>query len=194
MGRPKGSRNRIKTLVEFQENKSMSTEQKTVKNYLGEDVTVTPNADKVTSGTIVETFKIKVKDKDDESKVHYENAEEPFTWNKVEKLSDVINSELGKEENALTEELTAFLGEALSTVPIATGRLVSIYNAYVRGNAKQNAYQTVTNKMLPLTDERRQTAYEDMVTNFSRLNNVTKSEALKTLQGFGVIPAEVTLG
>lgn len=184
MGRTLGSKNRKS--YEFGPVDNMAVQlspEESVKTMV-----VTESPKDVTAGRIVETFSIKVKD--DEDKVIYQEDNQPFEWNKVDSIFGVITAEGGN----LTEEQIAFMTEALSDSDKeknpngkAVRAVVDMYNSVTRANAKQNEYARVMNLKKPLIGEKLESAVENMVTTFARINKVSLETARETLKKAGVI-------
>lgn len=184
MSRPLGSKNRKSYMfgaVDNMANEALSPEASV------ETLKLTENPKDITDGVIVEGFTIKVKDDDD--KVIYEQANQPFSWTKVSSLAAVLAS----EGATLSDDQIAFLGEALKDVEGETKNgeavkaLIDTYNSTQRSNAKQNEYARVMNLKKPLVGEKLENAVESMVSNFARINKVTLEAARKTLKDAGII-------
>jgi hypothetical protein len=161
MGRPLGSKNKTKTnLLEF--------------------ITMADFGTKKT-----DTFKITVTDETD--KELYTNDKEPFEYFEVDNIADVFRS-LGGE---VSEEAVTFLGEALSgeSNGKAVKNLIDLVNRTNRANAKNNQYQKVMNQYKPLTEEKRESAIESIISNFARINKVSLEQARETLTKAGVLAA-----
>lgn len=165
----------------------MSNELKTVKDYEGNEKTLTADPDKISSGTIVETFKVTVKTKDKETgeeKTHYTNDDEPFSWDKVENIYGVFTD----HEISLSDEAMAFMAEVFKSEDKKVDKknieglasLVEQHNGVKRANAKNNAYQKVVNKFTPQTAEDIEKAFNRMAETFSKQAGVTL-EMAKTI-------------
>lgn len=134
-------------------------------------------ADKVSSGRIVEGFSITVKD---DNGTYFESKNQPFGWTKVDSLAGVLESEGGE----LTDDAISFLGEALSGEKNgkAVKALVEVYNAYTRGNAKGAEYQRILNAKLPISEESKGKKRESMINLFMLTEKVSREKATETLK------------
>jgi len=128
MGRPLGSKNKSKSIVNLE---------------------IVNMAEYGTKQT--DYFKITVTDDGPEKKVLYENDKEPFDFYAVDNHADVLRS-LGAE---VSDEAVTFLGEALpgEANGKAIASLIELVNRVNRANAKNNQYQKVMNQYKPLTEE-----------------------------------------
>jgi hypothetical protein len=135
------------------------------------------------------TFRITVKD--DEDEVKYTNENEPYEYPQVPSLETALEH-FGA---SLSEDQKQFLSEALKgdTLGPAVKAIVDLINDDLRTTAKNNAYQRVFNTHKPLSEENIGNATASIVRNFMKLNNVSDETALSTLQGYGVVPKEFTL-
>jgi hypothetical protein len=136
-----------------------------------------------------DTFKITVKDDNDE--VRYQNDEESYEYPQYDSLADHLRSRGAEMDDSQIQ----FLTEALSaekTGP-AVKALIEDLNVAEKVSAKNGAYSRVFNAHKPLTEENITNANASIVRNFMKTKNVSDETAIKTLQEFGVIPAEFTL-
>lgn len=141
-----------------------------------------------------DTFKITVKDDNDE--VRYTNDEEPYEYPQYDSLADHMKARGAN----LSDDQIQFLGEALKgigpsgkdEVP-ADVQLVKELNDLLKVQHKNSTYSRVFNAHKPLTEENITNANASIVRNFMKTKNVSDETAIKTLQEFGVIPAEFTL-
>jgi hypothetical protein len=141
-----------------------------------------------------DTFKITVKDDNDE--VRYTNDEEPYEYPQYDSLADHLRARGAK----LSDDQIQFLTEALKGIePVekdgkpADVLIVEDLNALEKVSAKNSRYSQVFNAHKPLTEENITNANASIVRNFMKTKNVSDETAIKTLQEFGVIPAEFTL-
>jgi hypothetical protein len=141
-----------------------------------------------------DTFKITVKDDNDE--VRYTNEEEPYEFPQYDSLADHLRARGAK----LTDDQIQFLTEALKGIEPtekdgkpADVQIVNDLNALEKVSAKNSRYSQVFNAHKPLTEENITNANASIVRNFMKTKNVSDETAIKTLQEFGVIPAEFTL-
>ena len=136
-----------------------------------------------------DTFKINVKN--DEGESVYSNEEEPYKYPVVPSLETALEY-FGA---VLSDDQKTFLKEALSgdSLGPATKELVDIINDSLRQSAKGKAYAAIFNEKKPLSEETIGNAHASMVRNFMKTKNVSDETAHKTLQEFGVIPADFTL-
>jgi len=136
-----------------------------------------------------DTFKITVKDDNDE--MRYQNDEEPYEYPQYDSLADHLRARGAEMDDSQIQ----FLTEALSaekTGP-AVKSLIEDLNAAEKVSAKNGTYSRVFNAHKPLTEENITNANSSIVRNFMKTKNVSDETAIKTLQEFGVIPAEFTL-
>lgn len=155
MGRRKGSKNR--NSVDYMVNANMT--------------------DKVIGTKVDETFSITVTDDNDAEL--YKNEKETYSWQKVDSLSQVIES-LG---GSVSDEANAFIAEALpgDENGKAIKTIVELFNKNTRANAKNNRYQSVMNQYKPMSEDDAAKAFDRMVSLFAKINKVSEDVARKTL-------------
>lgn len=159
-------------------------------------LTVTENVDKVKSGPVREPYSITVKSKktnedgEVEEIVHYTTgknekgesiASQVFGWTKTDSLAGVFEMLDGE----ISDEQHEFINKALSGDKNgkANQRLIEIFNAYTRSNARQNDYQRVTNMHKPMDEEDKAKATERMINTFMQVFSVSREEARKRITG-----------
>jgi len=140
----------------------------------------TEDIDKIGSGPVLEGLSIIVRDENGE----YFNSDGkflPFGWTKFDSLAGVME-DLGA---TLDDSQVAFIPQAFSGEENgkAVARLIDIYNGYIRGNARQNEYQRVTNLYKPMDEESKAKATERMITTFMQVFGVSREEARKKILG-----------
>jgi len=136
------------------------------------------------------TFQITVKDED--GKEIYKNDSEGFKYPVVPSLVSALRLEGAK----LSDDQIAFINEALKG-SVETGKavvaLLETINDSLRVSSKNRRYQSVFNQHKPLTEESMGNAYARMIRDAMRTKNVSDETAHRTLQEFGLVPAEYTL-
>ncbi len=153
-------------------------------------VKVTEDPDKVVEGVIVETYSIKVKDKESDT-VYYETKTQPFAYMKYSNLPAILKAE-GAE---LTDEQVDFLGNALSDAddskekPVgkAVKSLIEVYNSNTRANAKGADYQRILNLKAPMTEETKGKRIESMIAMFASINRVSLDTAREKMKAAGLL-------
>ena len=141
------------------------------------------------------TFSITVKGDNDE--VKYENKEEPYEFDVVNSLANVLRHAGAK----LDDNAVVALGKALKhidpevdkTIGEATQEVVKTYNNKLKADAKSNAYQGLVNKYKPLEGEKKESAQARLVANFIKLAGVSKETAINQLKAANALPAEYTV-
>ena len=139
------------------------------------------------------TFSIKIKEDPDDknSKILYENKAEPFEYEKVNSIQNVLRH-IGAK---LDDNQIKFIGQALATEESgkATLKLVEIYNAKLKADAKSSAYQSLVNKYRPLEGDKKETAQAKIVAGFIKLAGVSKEIAVEQLRKAGALPEDYTV-
>ena len=136
------------------------------------------------------TFSIKVKG--DTDNVLYEKKDEPFEYEKVVGLSNLLKHAGAKLEETQIE----FLNEALKgseETGKAVQTLITIYNNKLKADAKSSAYQSLVNKYTPLEGEKKESAQARTIANMIKLGGVSKEVAIESLKSIGALPADYTV-
>ena len=141
------------------------------------------------------TFSITVKG-DDEKEI-YANKEEPYEFDVVNSLANVLRHAGAKLDDAA---VVAFGKTLKSTDPAidqtigeAVQEIVKTYNNKLKADAKSNAYQALVNKYKPLEGEKKESAQARLVANFIKLAGVSKETAINQLKMAKALPEEYTV-
>jgi hypothetical protein len=141
------------------------------------------------------TFSIKVKDESD--KVLYENKEEPYEFDVVNSLANVLRHAGAKLDDTAVKALGQSLRSSDPAIDLtigeATQEIVKTYNNKLKADAKSSAYQGLVNKYKPLEGEKKESAQARLVANFIKLAGVSKEVAITNLKIAKALPEEYTV-
>jgi hypothetical protein len=121
------------------------------------------------NGEVTSYFKIKVKG--DDGSILYENTQEPFTHKVCRNILEVL-SDAGE---VLTAEEAKLLGEALKNHTKGQERIVKVYNATLKSNAKATRYQ----QLILVYKEQRDEILRKILESYP---NLSKEEVIRFLE------------
>lgn len=136
------------------------------------------------------SFKIRVKDDNDE--VVYQNDEESYEYHQVPSLETALEYFGAK----LTDEQKTFLTEALAgdeSIGKAVKSVIDVVNSDLQETAKRNRYSSVFQQHKPMTEENIANATASIVRNFIKTANVSDETAIERLKMAEIIPSDYTL-
>jgi hypothetical protein len=146
----------------------------------------------VRRGTFSITVTSDEKDEKGEKKVLYAKEDEPFEYDHIVGLSNLLKHAGAKLDDTQIEFLNQALAGSEETGK-AVASLISIYNAKQKADAKSSAYQSLVNKYKPLEGEKKESAQARMVANAIKLGGLSKEAAIDMLKAGKVLPEDYTV-
>jgi hypothetical protein len=127
-----------------------------------------------------------------EKKVLYKKEEEPFTYEQVDSLANVLRASGAKLDDTQIEFLNQALAGSEETGK-AVKSIVTLYNAKLKADAKSSRYQALVNQYKPLEGEKKESAQARLVANFIKLAGVSKESAIEMLRNNKALPEDYTV-